>query len=121
MSDFNNYNDIEKNKGKAVFCYLTVLWLIPFLMWRDSRFVKFHINQGFNLLICEICLVVVDRLLGFLLGPGLLLGIWGFVYSIGSLILMVFVVLGIINAINGQTKKLPIIGDWNFLNLDSEL
>ncbi len=121
MSDFNNYNDIEKNKGKAVFCYLTVLWLIPFLMWRDSRFVKFHINQGFNLLICEICLVVVDRLLGFLLGPGLLLGVWGFVYSIGSLILMVFVVLGIINAINGQTKKLPIIGDWNFLNLDSEL
>ncbi len=120
MSDFNNYNDIEKNKGKAVFCYLTVLWLIPFLMWRDSRFVKFHINQGFNLLICEICLVVVDRLLGFLLGPGLLLGIWGFVYSIGSLILMVFVVLGIINAINGQTKKLPIIGDWNFLNLDSD-
>lgn len=117
MSEFD-YNDIEKNKGKAVFCYLTVLWLIPFLMWRDSSYVKFHINQGLNLLLCEAVLVLADKLLGFLLGPGLILGIWGFIYSIGSLVLMVFVVLGIINAIGGQTKKLPLIGEWNFLNTD---
>ncbi len=110
MGDFD-YNDINQNKGKSVFCYLTlILWLVPFLAWRKSEFVRFHLNQGLNIILCGVILGAFDRLIITFLHPGLITGIWGFVYSIAWVILLAFRILGIVNAVNGQAKEIPLIG-----------
>ena len=88
--------DINDNKVMAILCYLGWLILIP-LIASKSRFVKFHANQGLILFIA-----------GFLS----LIPLLGWVISIIAFILAI---LGIVNAINGRAKQLPIIGKFSLI------
>ena len=88
--------DINDNKVMAILCYLGWLILIP-LIASKSRFVKFHANQGLILFIA-----------GFLS----IIPLVGWVISIVAFILAI---LGIINAINGRAKQLPIIGKFSLI------
>ncbi len=87
----------------AVFSYLWVLIIIPFLT--DSKsdpFVKFHLKQGLTLVIFE----VVGMFIGVIPFVGWLVA-W--VMWIAS---FVFAVIGIMNVMNGQEKELPVIGQY---------
>lgn len=88
--------DINDNKVMAILCYLGWLILIP-LIASKSRFVKFHANQGLILFIA-----------GFLS----IIPLVGWVISIVAFILAI---LGIINAVNGRAKQLPIIGKFSLI------
>ena len=88
--------DINDNKVMAILCYLGWLILIP-LIASKSRYVKFHANQGLILIIA-----------GFLS----IIPLVGWVISIVAFILAI---LGIINAINGRAKQLPIIGKFSLI------
>jgi len=88
--------DINDNKVMAILCYLGWLILIP-LIASKSRYVKFHANQGLILFIA-----------GFLS----IIPLVGWVISIVAFILAI---LGIINAINGRAKQLPIIGKFSLI------
>ena len=51
--------DIDKNKVMGVLAYLGLLVLVPLLAAKDSKFARFHSNQGLVLLIAEgICSVL---------------------------------------------------------------
>jgi len=105
------YDDIEKNKGMAVLSYFGLLVLIPLLAVKDSRFARFHANQGLVLFLCEVGLVIVLSIL-----QAILLAIsWrlGFLVTILWLLMIplaVVAIIGILNAINGKAKELPVIG-----------
>lgn len=88
--------DINDNKVMAILCYLGWLILIP-LIASKSRYVKFHANQGLILFIA-----------GFLS----IIPLVGWVISIVAFILAI---LGIINAVNGRAKQLPIIGKFSLI------
>lgn len=81
------------------------LFFVPLLTeQKDSKFVKFHVNQSLNLVLLSVASYVVASMLmvvliGFLLIP--LVGIGVFVLWI----------IGLLSAINGETKKLPVIGE----------
>ena len=100
--------DVEKNKTMAILAYF--LFFIPLLTdAKDSPFAKFHANQSLVLLIFSfggyiIASVLTVVLIGFLLYP---------IIMIASL---VFFVMGLINASNGQMKELPLIGGIHLLD-----
>jgi uncharacterized membrane protein len=102
--------DAQTNKAYAVLAYLGPLVLVPLLAAKDSAFARFHARQGLTLLVSWIALQILNRLcylIGF--GPGT----W--ITSLASVGLLVLAVLGIVNACQGQLKKLPLIGDFRFI------
>ena len=100
-----NPADVEKNKVFAILAYLGILFLIPLLAAKDSPFAMYHANQGLVLFLGAIALSVASAILSFvvpILGAIVGLFIW--------VVPLVFIILGIINAANGQMKPLPLIG-----------
>lgn len=91
----------EKNTLMAALAY--ILFFIPLLTdAKDDPFVKYHIKQGLVLFICAAILMVVENIfiLRIMLAP------------LFNLIIFVFIILGIINAVSGKTDPLPIIGKF---------
>lgn len=108
--------DAQDNKVMAVLAYFGPLVLIPIFAAKDSRFARYHSNQG---LVLFIALVAYNILAGIL--NSILLAIsWRlyFLTSIISLVSIVFTVLaviGLINALKGEMKPLPVIGNIRIL------
>ena len=100
-------SDIQKNKLMAILAYLSWLVLIPLLFAMKSKFARFHVNQG-------IVLAVAELVCGLILGILRRLPLIGWIFSVaGSLLGLVcflFSVLGILNALNGRAKELPLVG-----------
>ena len=92
-----------KNTGMAILAYLGILIIIPFLTdAKKDPFVKFHMRQGLTLIVSEVvCMfIVIVPVLGWIAAP--ILWIFNFV----------MVILGIINAVSGKEKELPLIGKF---------
>ena len=96
-------DDIEKNKAMGLLAY--ILFFIPLLAAKDSPFARYHANQGLVLFICGLIssLVWIIPILGWIIAPIL------------SIVITVLAVIGIINALNGKAKELPIIGKFKIL------
>lgn len=121
FNEFNNtadvtaeydQNDIQQNKVMAIFAYLSWLVLIPIFAAKESKFARFHANQGIVLAIAEIiCLVV----LGILDDLPLIGWIFSVVGGLFGLVCLIFALIGIVNAANGKAKELPIVGKFRIL------
>lgn len=97
--------DKEDNKLMAALSYVSILSLFPYLLVKDSSWVKYHAIQGINLFIIElICL-------GIKMIP--LLG--GLISSIVGAICFGLSIIGIINVCNEEAKELPIIKNIQFI------
>lgn len=105
-------SDINNNKIMAILAYISWLVLIPLLFAKDSKFARFHVNQGLVLAISEI---LVGLILGVLDGIPLIGWIFSIAGSLLGIVCFIFSILGIINALNGQAKELPIIGKFRIL------
>ena len=104
--------DIRNNKAMAILAYLSWLVLIPLFAARESKFARFHCNQGIVLAVAEIIAVIVLSILDGLPLIGWIFNIAG---SLLGLVCFLFAILGIINAANGKAKELPIIGKFKIL------
>ncbi len=104
--------DVRKNKAMAILAYLSVLVLIPLFLAKSSKFARFHCNQGLILAILELICWIVLGILGVL--P--LLG-WIFRLANGVLgvVFLLLSALGIVNAVNGRAKELPVVGGLRIL------
>jgi len=109
--------DAENNKGMAIIAYIGILCLIPLITgdYKKSPFLKFHTNQGVVLFIAWLAWVFISFILGFIFSwwiLAILFSIVRFAVWIGVLIL---VILGIINAVNGRMKPLPLLGKFEII------
>ena len=109
--------DAEDNKIMGILAYLGILVLVPIFAAKESRFARFHANQGLVLLIALIVVYIAIMVLGIVLAfvsttLALLTSLLSLVVWIGWL---VFVIIGIINAAKGEMKELPIIGKYTIL------
>ena len=104
--------DIQNNKVMAILAYLSWLVLIPLIAAKDSKFARFHCNQGIVLAIIEIVIWAIFGALSFIPLVG-----WRFIIinSVLSLGCFALAVIGIINAANGKAKELPLIGHIKLL------
>ena len=109
--DFDQ-QDIQNNKIMGILAYISWLVLIPLFAAKESKFARFHCNQGVVLAVAEIIAVIVLSILDGLPLIGWIFSIAG---SLLGLVCFLFAVLGIINAANGKAKELPIIGKFKIL------
>jgi uncharacterized membrane protein len=96
--------DVDKNKGFAIVAY--ILFFIPILAAKESRFAMYHANQGLTLFLTALAVNIVlgiIPILGWILLP------------FANLAILVLVILGIIAAAQGQGKPLPIIGSYTLM------
>ena len=108
-------NDIAQNKGMALLSYLSLLFLIPLLACPNSRYARFHANQGLVLFLAEVILGVASGIVSLILRMAfyfspvgsVLVGLISFAVAV---VILIMVVLGLINAANGKAKELPVIG-----------
>lgn len=101
----------SNDKVYGILAYIGILVLVPLLAGK-TQFARFHANQGLVLFIADIILGV---LIGITTGVLSLLGVVGLVLGsivsgILGLCIFVMVIMGIINAANGEMKPLPVIG-----------
>lgn len=96
----------SNDKVFGILSYLAFLVLIPLAVGK-SQFSKFHANQGLILLIVEI-------VFGAIIGIGAMIPVIRIIFiiigSIFELACLLMAIFGIVNAVNGETKELPIIG-----------
>ncbi len=115
--------DVEKNKIMAILAYVGILVLIPILAVKDSKFTRYHSNQGLLLFIAgfgamflvgglNIAIVVASMVIHFLAWLSCCMWILWPCVSLGWLALAI---MGIINAANGKMKPLPLIGKYTIL------
>jgi uncharacterized membrane protein len=89
----------------GVLAYLGIFLVIPFLMAKDDPTVKFHLKQGCVLLVIEVALWVLGMtMLGWQLMPLL---------QLANLGVVVLAVVGIVNALQGKEKELPLVGSYS--------
>jgi uncharacterized membrane protein len=105
--------DVEKNKAMAVLAYIGILVLVPILAAKDSPFAKYHANQGLVLTIGAIALFFVVGILSFIVGAipvvNVIAGCFGCVlFPAAGIGYLVLAIMGILNAVNGQMKPLPL-------------
>jgi len=94
---------VEEGKTIAIISYLTWVGLIiAFVMNNEKKnsFAKYHIRQSLGLVLAAFVLgfIFIIPILGWLVG------------MVGYLVLFIFWVMGLISAINGQEKPVPVIG-----------
>ena len=95
-------DDVEQNKGIAAIGYIWILCFIPLLLKRDSKFAQFHGKQGLVLFVVEVVagIVMIIPVIGWFVG-------W-----IVGIITIILSVMGILQALQGNQKELPIIGQY---------
>ena len=92
-------DDIEKNKTMAILAW--IIFFLPLLTdAKDSPYAKFHANQSLLVVILYVIAGVTSFfLIGFLIYP----------------VALVFWIMGIISASQGQMKRLPLIGNIDII------
>lgn len=103
----------EEGKTRAIIAHMTLIgWIIAVVMNNEKKddFASFYIRQMLGLVILGIATSIVASILaiipliGLLLGPALWIGV------------LVFWVLSLIGAANGEKKEVPFVGhmfqDW---------
>ena len=96
--------DIQQNKVISALAYL--IFFLPLIVCPDSPYGKYHANQG-------LILFITGFVGGFVLGVIPVLG-W-ILLPFFSFVVVVFAIMGFINAYNGKAKELPIIGKYTLL------
>ncbi len=96
--------DASSNKVMAVLAYLGILVLVPLLAAKESKFARFHTNQGLILLICSIVSFFIGKV------PSI-----AFISWILNIAILILAIIGIINAVKGETKELPLVGKFTII------
>lgn len=98
--------DIEANKVFGIISYIYIGWIISLIVAKDSKFARFHVNQGVILGIAELLFTIFAGVFGFWL--------LRILFSLVDLACFALTIIGIINAANGRAKELPYIGKYRF-------
>lgn len=91
--------DVEDNKFVAVLSYIHILFLVPLLLKRDSKFCQFHAKQGLILFIVQtiVGLVAWIPVIGWLLG----------------LAAVLISIIGILKVLAGEYWKIPYLYEYS--------
>ncbi|TXD83654.1 hypothetical protein ESY86_08760 [Subsaximicrobium wynnwilliamsii] len=109
----NTVTSESEGKNIAIIAYITVIGLIiAFVMNSDKKnsFASYHIKQSLGLALTGLALGIIG-----------LIPILGWLINILGIFVLLFMwIMGLVNAINGQEKPVPILGtmylEW-FKNL----
>lgn len=94
--------DVAENKLVAALSYVWLLFLIPLLAKKDSKFCQEHAKQGLVFFIASIALSIISMVpvLGWLIG------------FIGWIVMLVVGIVAIVKTLQGQFWEIPAIGAY---------
>ncbi|MCR5154792.1 MAG: hypothetical protein K6B75_08110 [Lachnospiraceae bacterium] len=96
-------------KVTGIISYITIIgWIIAFACG-DREGAKFHLNQSLVLNLANLILTFLANILGGI-------AILSVVFWVLDLLFFVLWILGLVHAITGEEKPLPIIGNFKILN-----
>jgi len=104
--------DIEKNRAFAIISYLWILFVVGLIAAPNSKFAKYHANQGLVLFLASIIASVACFVIGIVPIVQMILILIVPLLWVGWLVLTI---LGIVNAAAGQRKPLPLIGHFELI------
>jgi uncharacterized membrane protein len=87
----------------SVLSYIGPLVIVSYIMPKKSPTVIFHVKQGVVLLVIEIAVWFIGMLV-WMLWPLL---------QIVNVATLVLSIIGIVNAVGGKMKELPLVGRWS--------
>ncbi len=90
----------ENDKIMGILAYVGILVVVPLFAGGNSKFVKYHANQGLVLFIAMVLTNILWAIpfLGWVAAPAV------------GLLILVLAIMGIINVVNNEMKPLPLIG-----------
>ena len=91
--------------------YIGLLFLVPYLVKPKDKFAVFHANQGLLLLIATVVINAIGSIIP-------VIG-WFIVLPLGGIFTLVLFILGVISAIKGEEKRLPLIGNFDLLKVQN--
>ena len=104
--------DIQDGKTMAILAY--IFFLIPLLAARDKKFAMFHTEQAIGLWIAFIVIYIAAIVLNIIVSQissslGCIVSILTFLPWLAYVVLWI---MGLINAVGGKVKELPVVGAW---------
>lgn len=101
---FTTGGTVEEGKTTAIIAYITIIGLIiAFIMNNDKKnsFAAYHIRQCVGLALTGLALSVINviPLLGWIIS------------FFGGIFMFILWIIGLIAAINGQEKPVPLLGE----------
>lgn len=112
----SNQNDQSNTILFSILSYIGILWLIPLLVEKNDKVVRFHVNQGIVLFIFDI---IGSIAVGILSAIFVFIPVISFlrvvIASLFGILCFVLMIIGIVNAANKSEKPLPIIGKFQVL------
>ncbi len=101
--------DRERTRFLSALCYLNFLFaIIGLLVEPNSKFLRYHLNQS-----------LVLTIFSLLCGVVAIIPVLGWIASgIGAIAVLVFMIMGIVRAVNREAKDLPIIGKYKIVYYD---
>lgn len=106
LPDASHTLPMSKNTLMAIFAYVGPLIIVSYLSAKDDSFVKFHIRQGLVLFAIEVVLwLLTSQFWLFFVS-------FAMIWQLVNLALIVFSIIGIVNAAQGNEKELPLIGGF---------
>jgi len=94
--------NLQDDKVIAALGYIGILCLLPLLLKKNSPFAQHHGKQGLVLLIAW-CLLWVGNIIPI---------IGQIVWAVGSVLLLILMILGIVNAWVGKMWEMPVLGEY---------
>lgn len=110
----NDTADVNDHKLFAILGYiLPFLFFIPMVndSSKNNPFARFHANQQLILLVIGVGFYILSNVFYMTLGALSLI-----LFPIANIAMLVLVVLGIINAAQGEMKELPLVGHFKLLD-----
>ncbi|RLD77201.1 MAG: hypothetical protein DRJ07_15070 [Bacteroidetes bacterium] len=98
-----NTGTVQEGKTIAIISYITFIGtIIAYIMNQNKKnsFASFHIRQAVGIAILGVAISILRNYMS--------LGIVGSILSIGVLVLSI---IGIISAVQGEEKRIPLLGD----------
>ena len=89
--------------------YIGLLFLVPYLVKPKDKFAVFHANQGLLLLIATVVINAIGSIIP-------VIG-WFIILPLGGIFTLVLFILGVISALKGEEKRLPLIGNFDLLKV----
>ena len=107
--------DIKQNKTIAGLAY--ILFFLPLIVCKDSKFGRFHANQGLLLFILSVAGYIAISIITTVLATitWRLFGLISILYSLFGLCILALAIYGLVNGLNGNAKQLPIIGKYSII------
>ncbi len=102
------FNDTQnEDKTVAILSYITLIgWIIAFVMHgsKKTKLGTYHLRQGLGLNVLVVGFMFLNVFLAFI-------PILGWLLSLGiGITLLIFWIFGLLSAINGENKPIPLIG-----------